>query len=194
MALKNSDGSKFVMFSEPAPQMEQQTFWDKTEKIIFHNKFGEKYHREDLKVKEPEPAPPREIKIVDFKEVAKQYDDEIKIVQAIEESKPKPISEDIVEVWCLPCLEYTENTDPLYNESYANIKYGDKFTFQARLLELEDLHVKFVTEIHVKLPEESVIYPKMKNRRWWRIRGVKEVKGYNIYLGMISDYQPAFVS
>lgn len=191
MAIKNKDGSTYS-FSKPAPQMEQQTFWDKKEKITFHNKFGEKHHQEDIKIKEPELIH-REIKVVDFKEVTKQHEDEIKIVKAIEESKPKPISEDILDVWCLPCLEYTENVDPLYNESYSNIKYGEKFTFQARLLELEDLYVKFITEIHVKLPEESVIYPKMKNRRWWRIRGVKEVKGYNIYLGMISDYQPAFV-
>lgn len=191
MAIKNKDGSTYS-FSKPAPQMEQQTFWDKAEKIVFHNKFGEKFHKEDIKPKEPEPVH-KEIKIVDFKEVAKQHDDEIKIVQAIEESKPKPISEDIVDVWCLPCLEYTESVDPLYNESYSKINYGDKFTFQARLLELEDLHVKFVTEGHVKLPGESVIYPKMKNRRWWRIRGVKEIKGYNVYLGIISDYQPSFV-
>jgi hypothetical protein len=145
-----------------------------------------------MKLQEPEPAPVREVKIVDFKEVTKQHEDEIKIVKAIEESKPKPISEDIVTAWCLPCLEYTENVDPLYNESYSKINYGDKFTFQTRLLELEDLHIKFVTEGHVKLPVESVIYPQMKNRRWWRIRGVKEVKGFNVYIGIISDYQPTF--
>lgn len=193
MAIKNKDGSTYS-FSKPPQVMEQQTFWDKTEKIIFHNKFGEKVYREDLQVPIlPEP-PAREVKVVDFKEVAKQVEDEIKIVQAIEESKHKPVHEDIVEVWCLPCLDYKENVDPLYGESYANAKYGEKFTFRARMLEIEDLHVQFVTEIGVKLQLESVIYPKMKNRRWWRIKGVKEVKGYNIYLGMISDYQPAFVS
>jgi len=191
MAIKNKDGSAYG-FTKPAPQMEQQVFWDKKEKIVFHNKFGEKHHREDMKIVEPEPVH-REIKVVDFKEVAKQHDDEIKIVQAIEESKPKPISESIVEVWCLPCLQYSENVDPLYDESYANVTYGEKFTFRAKLAELEDLYIKFVTEIDVKLTEESVIYPKIKNRRWWKIKGVKEVQGYNLYLGMISDYQPAFV-
>lgn len=192
MAIKNKDGSTYS-FSKTPQVMEQQTFWDKTEKIVFHNKFGEKFHREDIQPIVPVP-PVREVKVVDFKEVAKQVEDEIKIVQAIEESKHKPIHEDIVEVWCLPCLDYKENVDPLYGESYANAKYGEKFTFRARMLEIEDLHVQFVTEISVKLQLESVIYPKMKNRRWWRIKGVKEVKGYNIYLGMISDYQPAFVT
>lgn len=193
MAIKNKDGSTYG-FTKSVPQMEQQSFWDKTEKITFHNKFGEKYHGEDTEVQEPEPVSVREVKIVDFKEVTKQHEDEIKIVKAIEESKPKSISEDIINAWCLPCLEYTENVDPLYNESYSNIKYGEQFTFQTKLLELEDLHIKFVTEGHVKLPTESVIYPQMKNRRWWRVRGVKEVKGLNVYLGIISDHQPAFVS
>jgi hypothetical protein len=192
MAIKNKDGSTYSL-SKPAPVMEQQSFWDKTEKIIFHNKFGEKFFRANMKVPEPTPISPKEIKIIDFKDIAKQHNDEVKIVQAIEESKkPKPISEDIVEVWCLPCLEYTENIDPLYDESYANVKYGEKFTFRAKLLELEDLHIEFVTEVDVKLQPESVIFPKMKNRRWWKIKDSKEVQGYNVYLAMISDYQPNF--
>jgi len=192
MAIKNKDGSTYS-FSKPPQAMEQQTFWDKTEKIIFHNKFGEKVFREDIQPPLVAEPPQREVKIVDFKEVAKQVEDEIKIVQALEESKSKPLHEDIVEVWCLPCLEYAENVDELYGESYANVKYGEKFTFRARLLRIEDLHVEFVTETSVKLQPESVIYPKMKNRRWWKIKDMKEVKGYHVYLGMISDFQPAFV-
>ena len=191
MAIKNKDGTTYS-FTKPAPEMEQQVFWDKTEKIVFHNKFGEKHHGHDIQQIEPEPIPVKEIKVVDFKEVAKQYEDEIKIVKAIEESKPKPISEEIVEVLCLPCIKYTENVDKLYEESYANIEYGKTFTFRARLIELEDLHIKFFTEIDVQLPEESVIFPKMRNRRWWKIKGVKEVKGFNVYIGMISDYHPSF--
>ena len=191
MAIKNRDGSTYT-FSKPAPEMEQQSFWDKSEKIIFHNKFGEKHFREELKLPEPT-LPQREVKIVNFKEAEKQREEQIQIVKAIEESKHKPVHADIVEVWCLPCLEYKETVDPLYGEGYNTIKYGDKFKFSARMLEIEDLNVKFVTEKSVELPEESVVYPIMKNRRWWRIKGVKEVKGFYIYLGMISDYQPAFV-
>jgi hypothetical protein len=190
MAIKNRDGSIYG-FSKPAPEMEQQSFWDGTEKIVFHNKFGQKHFRQELKLPEPE-SPKREIKPVDFAKAEKQRENEIEIVKAIEESKFKPIYEDIVEVWCLPCLEYSENTDPLYDESYSKIKYGDKFKFKAKLIELEDLYIQFVVEKTVELQAESVVYPIMKNRRWWKIKNVKEVKGFYVYLGMISDYQPSF--
>jgi hypothetical protein len=191
MAIKNKDGSIYT-FTKPAPEMEQQSFWGKAEKIIFHNKFGEKHFREELRLPEPPPMQ-REVKAIDFEKVEKQREDQIQIVKAIEESRHKPVHEDIVNVWCLPCLDYNENIDPLYDQSYAKIKYGEKFQFQARILDIQDLSIQFVTVKDVKLPNESVVYPVMKNRRWWRIKDSKEVKEFRVYLGMISDYQPAFV-
>ncbi|NIQ14598.1 MAG: hypothetical protein GTO02_09410, partial [Candidatus Dadabacteria bacterium] len=138
----------------------------------------------------------KEVQVPEFEEakVEETQQEEIQIVKAIEESKPKHVSEDIVEVWCLPCLEYTENTDPLYDESYAKIKYGETFKFRSRIRLIEDLYIQFITETNVELPAESVIYPIMKNRRWWRVKGVKEVKGFYIYMAIISDYQPTFAA
>jgi len=187
MAIKNKDGSTYS-FTKPVPQMTQQSFWNKKEKIIFHNKYGQRYLREktandeiDLdKIK-------REIKIPEFVEK-----DEIKIIQAIEESKSKPLSEEVVEIWCLPCIEHIENIDPLYDENYDKINYGEAFVFKSRLLSLEDLSIQFVTEESINIPNESVIYPKTASRRWWRIKGMKIVEGFNIYVGAISDYQPSF--
>lgn len=124
MAIKNRDGSTYS-FSKPPPAMEEQAFWDKTEKIIFHNKFGEKHFRDDIKL--PEPTPPqREVKAVDFEAAEKRWEEEIQIVKAIEESKPKLVHEDIINVWCLPCLEYTENVDPLYDESYGTRRINEE--------------------------------------------------------------------
>lgn len=190
MAIKNKDGSNYG-FSKPVPEMEQQTFWDNKEKVVMHNKFGEKTLRENFEVQGP-PIIQKEIKIPDFTKIEKEETPEIKIVQAIEESKPKPLSSEVFEVWCLPCLNYTEEDDPLYGEKTARVNYGNKFVFRARILELEDLHIKFVTNPEDKIPVESVIYPKMRNRRWWRVKAEREIKGFNVYLGQISDYHPSF--
>lgn len=194
--LRNKDGSNFKMFTKSVPEMEQQSFWNKKERIIVHNKFGERYFREEVKqewIKEEEEQHiEREAKLPDFKEIEKQREDTIKIVQAIEESKSKHINEDVVNVWCLPCLDYSENTDLLYDESYAKTKYGETFIFKARIAFLEDLYIQFVTELDVVLLNHSVIYPKIKSKRWWRIKDRKESKGFNVYLGEISDYQPSF--
>jgi hypothetical protein len=190
MTIKNKDGSTYN-FSKPNPSLEEQKFWS-TDKIVMHNKFGDRFTIENMTPLEPSPIQ-KEVKVVNFKEVEKQKEDAIKIVQAIEESKPKKLSEETFEIWCLPCLEIIENTDPLYNETTSRIKYGDKFVFRARILELEDLHIKFLTNLGDKIPAESVIFPKMRNRRWWRVQESQEVKGFNLCIGIISDYQPSFV-
>lgn len=185
MAIKNKDGSNYV-FTKPAPQMSEQVFWNKKEHVTLHNKFGQRYVKENT---EPEvetiipQAPQEELPEEDIKIITHKED---------YEEKPKALSDDIVEVWCLPCLEHSENVDPLYGESYSKVNYGDKFIFKARIISLEDLQIQFVTEMSVTLPYESVIYPKMASRRWWQIKGYKEINGFRIYLGMISDYQPNF--
>lgn len=192
MAIKNADGSTYS-FSQPPTTMEEQSFWDKKERVVLHNKFGEKHFREELEEEVEKPVV-REVKITNLAEVQKQKEDQIKIVQALEDSKPaKPISADIVNVWCLPCLSYDENVDPLYDESYAKVTYGDKFVFQSKLLVLEDLYLQFATTLSTKIPAESVIFPQTKSRRWWRVKGMEEVKGFNVYVAVVSDYQPKFV-
>lgn len=179
MAIKNKDGSTYT-FTKPPLEMEEQAFWDKKEKIIVHNKFGQRYLRGEI-IKEMR-LPEKEM-----------ISEKIQIIQAIEEAKPKPVSEGVVEIWCLPCLEYSEDKDPLYEEEYTTVKYGDTFIFRSRILTIEDLYIQFVTEKDIKIAGNSVIYPKMKNRRWWRIKGVKEIQGFNVYVAEISDYQPSFV-
>lgn len=188
MAIKNKDGSTY-RFTKPAPQMVEQVFWNKKEHVALHNKFGQRYFREN--VNEPEPM---NAEIPDYEDMSPADTEEIKIIKHIDDpnERPKTLSEEIVEVWCLPCLERTESVDPLYGESYEKVNYGDKFIFRARLLSLEDLQIQFITEMSVTLPYESVIYPKVASRRWWQIKGYKEVEGYRVYLGVISDYQPTF--
>jgi hypothetical protein len=188
MAIKNKDGSTYS-FTKPAPQMIEQVFWNKQERVSLHNKFGQRFIKENVQEE------PVEAKIPEYEEMTPPVKEEIKIIKHMDNSdeKPKTLSADIVDVWCLPCLERVENVDPLYGESYEKVNYGEKFTFKARLFSLEDLQIEFITEGNVILPYESVVYPKVPNRRWWQIKGYKEVKGYRIYIGVISDYQPSFV-
>ena len=183
MPIKNKDGSIFS-FNKPNPVMLQQDFWSKTESVIIHNKFGQRHIVESnekfREVKLNEKAKVREI----------EKQDDIKIIQSFVEEKPKHISESVIEVWCLPCLGYNENEDELYGESYSTLKYGDKFIFRARLLEVEDLHIQLVTD--QKINEYSVVYPKTNGKRWWKVQETKESKGFYFMNCIISDYQPSF--
>lgn len=183
MAIKNKDGSTYKVV-KPAPKMAQQSFWNKQEKITIHNKYGQRYLRDNAENDDIK----REFEVPVFEE----KNEEIKIVQVIEEYKPKQLSEEVVEVWCLPCIDHVQNIDPLYDESYDKINYGETFIFKSRLLSLDDLSIQFIAETKVNIPYDSVIYPKTASRRWWRIKGIKEIENFKIYLGAISDYQPSF--
>ena len=70
------------------------------------------------------------------------------------------------------------------------IKYGEKFKFDAVLLGISDFQISFWT--NVKLSNESVIYPKNSDKRWWKISGSEPKFNGNIYYGKISDLTPNF--
>jgi hypothetical protein len=176
MAIKNKDGSIFKL-AGPPPVMENQTFWN--EKVRIHNQFGQKYVQEAVK---PENN--------DLPEKIEEPSEEIKIVDSIKEETPKYVNESIINVWCLPCTGSREVVDNLYGSRYGRPEYGEKFVFKAKLLEVEDLFIQMLAK--EKIPEQSVIYPQLQMKRWWRVSAVIETNGFYVVTATISDYQPSF--
>jgi hypothetical protein len=172
MAIKNKDGSIYC-YSKPNPVMNSQSLWPKSEEIKFHNKFGQRTYSQ------PEPE---KIK-VEIKEAGI-------VIEKSKESTEKDV--DVFDVWCLPATVITK-VDPLYGSNYNRIKYGDKFTFEAKVYETTDLYLKLITKQEV--PENSVIFPLNTDRRWWRIKSNESYGDSNFWIvtSQISDYQPNFI-
>jgi hypothetical protein len=178
MAIKNKDGSTYC-FSKPNPLMNSQALWPKDEKVIFHNKFGKRYSDNKLAVEEAQ------------EEVEEVVEEKVEIVEKIiEKGHSLGRDEYVFDVWCLPATVINK-VDPLYGSNYSRIKYGEKYKFEAKLYESNDLHLQLITK--QEIPVNSVIFPLNKDRRWWRVAVNKTYEaGFWLVTGQISDYQPNF--
>lgn len=164
MAIKNRDGTVYQV-QRPNPIMMTQSLWSKDETAIMHNKFGKKVRL----------SKPQEV---------------IKEEKKVAEKKVKEPEPDYTDIWCLPAF-YEVKEDPLYGTSHSVIKYGAKFQFKGIVLNSEDL---FITLIYKdEIPDGSVLFPRNKDRRWWRVaKSEKLGDGNYVITGLPSDYQPSF--
>jgi hypothetical protein len=178
MAIKNKDGSIYC-YSKPNPLMNSQALWPKDEKVIFHNKFGQRYCDNKLEVEE------------EVEEEKEEVVEQVEIVEKIiEKGHTAGRDEYVFDVWCLPAKIITK-IDPLYGSNYNRVKYGEKYKFEAKLYESNDLHLQLITK--QETPVNSVIFPLNKDRRWWRVTNNQNYeKGFWLVTGQISDYQPNF--
>ncbi len=175
MALRNKDGSVFKL-NGPNPIMTQQTLWN--DKYIIHNKIG------------------RRVVIADSQEIQepilKPQTKEPQIVESLGKKEEIRVESpnDPIQVWCQPA-NYVEVVDPLYGEKYKKIKYGKKFMFEAIIVEHEDLFMIFWTNTKAVTPG-SVIYPRSRDKKWWRIESVKEDQGGYLMYASITSHHPDF--
>jgi hypothetical protein len=184
MAIKNKDGTVFKI-SGPNPLMDEQTLWDGftkhnfewSEEIDKENKnkvFEIKQNKEDVLFEE------KKIVIEEPKIIEKKV--EVKEQKNISDHKT-------IQCFCLPA-KTIEKKDELYEETYQRVEYLDKFIFDAVVIEKADIYIKFWTM--EKITKNSIVYPKNKDKRWWKVSDQKEAPMGFIYIAMISDYTPSF--
>ena len=109
---------------------------------------------------------------------------------------PKEIQNKIIIAHCLPTHEeiYIDN---LYGEQRTKQTYGNKFTFEAIIIERGDLTMKFWTA--APIPHGSIIYPsrykngiKFGEYRWWQIKTSEPKQEGTIYTCLPSALTPDF--
>ena len=209
MVIKNLDGSEYKL-KGPNPIMKTQNLWDEFQ--IHNMNFDEiidKFKNENKKTTILN-LNKDEIVIEDLK----KSDNNIKLepeinekptenIIQIETPKEEPIlKEQLPEkeennnfeinktsIHCLPA-NVSIKEDFLYGDVKKIVKYSEKFKFDAVLLEITDFQISFWTNL--KLSNESIIYPKNSDKRWWKITGSEPKFNGNIYYGKISDITPNF--
>lgn len=200
MAIKNKDGSEYTL-RKPNPIMKTQNLWDGFE--IHNMNFNEiidqiKNHQkkttildlnkeeiviEDKKKTEDEP------KKVEIKKIL-----ESEVNQNIPKKEPIITKDENPEIkktiiHCLPA-KVSIKEDSLYGDVKKLVKYGDKFTFEAAILDISDFEFIFWTNIEIS--RESIIYPKNSDKRWWKITEYeKNFNGY-VFYAKPSDITPNF--
>lgn len=195
MAIKNKDGSTYRI-SGPNPLMNKQDFWkdfithnfdwvseiakDETHKILKNYEFD--------KIKKNENIEDKTETIEDKTEIESKI--EIKEQEPkIEEIKNNIKKYNSILSFCLPAKN-TEKKDNVYDESYTKTDYMDKFLVDIVILEQEDFFIKIWCD--KLLTKKSIIYPKNKDKRWWKISEVESAPVGYYYLANISDYTPSF--
>jgi hypothetical protein len=205
MALKNKDGTTYKI-SCPNPLMMEQDFWDKFTKHNFEW-TTEKTDLEEIEVIKKEvklkEVKLKEVKVDLPKKDAKldespkdtpveKPDTSAKESFVVKEPVLKKVSEyKTIQSYCLPAF-IEEKIDDLYGEKYNKVKYLQPFTFDNIIIEKEDLYIRFWTNIDYEITKNSIIYPKNKEKRWWKVSEKEDAPQGKIYTAYISDYTPSF--
>ena len=118
------------------------------------------------------------------------------------EPEPKPLVTDArlariikergVEYFCAPAIGKKTHMDSLYGSTYETIQYGDKFVFDAVLIDQSDLQLQFWCVRPLTIG--SIIYRKIRDggERWWRIKDIEPKTGGYLVVANVSDTNPDF--
>lgn len=186
MSIKKKDGS-FYKISGPNPLMNNQDLWKDYKKYNFDwlpevVKDGTFFNiiKDQEIIKEPEEKKEKEQeqKTIKLEQLTE------KIIKNENIKKYNPIL-----CFCLPAKN-TEKKDDLYDESFKRTEYLEKFIIEIIILDKDDLYIKIWCKD--KLTEKSILYPRNKDKRWWKITEVSSAPSGYYYLGSTSDYTPSF--
>lgn len=198
MALKNKDGSTYKL-QKPNPTMKEQSLWA-NEKFILHNmKWTAEIAEDKTEVTPIQSDLVVQDNFVDELKETKQEEKneepvfERKVITAPDnqriEEETKPEIQKIF-VHCLPAILRTK-TDDLYGETYQTIQYEKPTSFEAVLLNENDLIYEIWTDTNT-INLGSVLFPKTGNKRWWRVKNKDQKANGWIISCILSDYQPSF--
>lgn len=201
MPIKNLDGSVYKL-QGVNPITKNQNQW---KNFVLHNckwvdrpkdtppaaAGGVSYHNLTCTKVKTEAA--SEVDILKIKKAMNIQDQPTKV-----QEQPKTVSignnfgKSIIIMHCLPAVFHV---DTLYGEK--RLKYAEKFTFESIIVEVQELNMRFWTNIDIEA--KSVVFPwkfktgeLVKEHSWWKILSRIEKSGGFIYKTIISDIQPDF--
>lgn len=198
MVIKNSDGSIYKL-NGPNPVMKEQKTWNG---FILHNMDWNPYifGNEEKPVQS---TPVQEYKDTFLEELEKTQPENPKqenvTTEAPKNEKPQTVKDNLNKpklnipttlCYCLPAKEESK-TDFLYDEVYKSVSYDQPFVLEIVITEETDVTFECWTTID-KVDLGSILYPKNKMKRWWKVSKKEPKTGGFLLKGVISQYQPSF--
>jgi hypothetical protein len=190
MAIKNKDGTVYRI-EGPNPFMNNQELWSD---CVKHNlEWKDEIVFDFLKQKLNLPVQDSAENFLE--EIEQKPQEKPKQEPApVFEKPPVPKKEkrefDTIESFCLP-VDIIESRDDLYGEVKQKVIYGEVCTIEIVVLEQTDLTFRFWTT-H-KINKGSIIYPKNKDKRWWKVSEYTDAPKGFMYLALPSPFTPSFV-
>lgn len=131
----------------------------------------------------PEPTPIPEPTVLKMPEIP---------VLNVDQKTARVLKERGAEYYCAPAIGKIEHRDDFYGSTYSTTEYGDKFSFDAIILDQSDLELQFWC-VRKTVPQ-SIVYKKDKQggERWWRVTEIEEKTGGWLVKAITSDSNPDF--
>jgi hypothetical protein len=95
---------------------------------------------------------------------------------------------DTISCWCLPG-EHRKVVDNLYGETRGSIAWGDKFLFEATILDMSEINFQLWTQVKINPPSIIFVRP---HKRWWRVTNTEQYNDGYIMTCMPSEHRPRF--
>lgn len=216
----DKNGKPYRLFTAPNPLVKEQVKLPEHE-LIFHNfKIKPKivnlnFKKEEKKIEEikqeeikpiemPKETPkqefiemPKQILKQELIEKPKEIIEE-KPIEAIEEEvaeepliDPEIPQEGIVLVHCHPIIE-KEIKDDFYGEIRIKTSFGNKFIFEAYIVESNDIEICLYTK-QKNIKVGSILYPskykdgdRLEMLRWWKVSSIKQQEDEFLIFGQIT--------
>lgn len=211
MVIKNKNGTPFTLRG-PNPIMKEQSLWDD---FLLHNMN----FPEDVIINNNKEISRNKSKLNLGKTITETKDDsnrtvikldstpqiqEVKKEELVTQSpiladqhveRPNVVNEKLLQykrtvIHCMPA-DADVKIDDLYGERSVKIKYGNKFNFEAILIQEDDFNLRFWTHLD-KVTAYSILYPKNKDKRWWKVLETKKAPEGFFISCMPSDHHPNF--
>ena len=204
MVIRNSDGSIFKL-NGPNPVMKSQKTWNG---FILHNMDWNPYVFGEGKIEKKDKNNVDNYKDSFLDELEKSQSPQPAIPQptapqpaipqptAPQPAIPQPtapqngIKIPKILCYCLPAKE-EKKTDFLYDEVYKSISYDEPFILEIVITEETDVSFECWTTVD-KVDVGSILYPKNKMKRWWKVTSRSYKTGGYLLKATISQYQPSF--
>lgn len=94
-----------------------------------------------------------------------------------------------MEFHCAPVFQVSMKDD-LYGTEYKMNRYGDKFVFDGVIVEENDLELVYWCV--KQMTKGSVVMPKARESRWWRVEEIEPKTGGFLVKALPSDVNPDF--
>jgi hypothetical protein len=188
MALKNKDGTLFKATTQN-PLMKIQN-WINSDDLEFHNFIWEAM---TILGEESE-----DVHVETTVDISSNAADSV-----LPKTKPQIQKfQNSITVNCLPVI-WNNREDNLYGDSYKTKTYGQKFIFEAMVIERGDLAISLWTasilissqgkvSIEDYIKPGSIIFPSFGDYRWWEIKELQPYKEGILIVAVATDFQPSF--
>lgn len=174
--IKNKNGQEYKI-SKPNPLMKYQDLWNL---YTIHNFFWNEKVEKNIK----------EIIEKEIIEIEKEIIEK-KIIENTSSSKMEDDNKK-KEIECFYLkAEMIIKKDNFYGDEKKEIKYTQKEIINIKIKEYNDLLLSF--NCKKQLNKDSIIFPKNKEKRWWRISKIeKDNENQYTYTCLPSDFTPSF--